>query len=129
MHSRSLVFKVTSIWLVVAGLALLFPTLGNQVFDLKLTNWGIASEYGGVLVGIGALYWYFSMDAERYAPTMALIAVGLMLNVIVNLYWWSVGHYTVQSAGFNVVINTLLAGWLWTVKPRSRTKVGESTFS
>ena len=127
MKSRRLVFKVTSVWLMLAGVVLLFPTVGNQVFGLTLTNWGIASEYGGVLLGVGALYWLFSLDAERYAPAMGLIAAGLMLNVIINLYWWSVGHYALQSAVFNVVINTLLAGWMWTVRPRSHVGVREST--
>lgn len=127
MKSRSLAFKVTSLWLLLAGVVLLFPTVGNQVFGLNLTNWGIASEYGGVLLGVGALYWLFSLDAERYAPAMGLIAAGLMLNVVINLYWWAVGHYALQSAVFNVVINTLLAGWMWTVRPRSRAGVRETT--
>ncbi|MFB9990826.1 hypothetical protein ACFFLM_02340 [Deinococcus oregonensis] len=119
MNSRSLAFKVTSIWLMFAGVALLFPGIGNQLFVLNLTNWGIASEYGGVALGVGAMYWLFSGDPERYAPAMGLIALGLMLNVAVNVYWLAVGHYALQSAVFNIVINTVLAGWLWALKPRS----------
>ena len=80
-----------------------------------------------MLLGVGALYWLFSLDAERCAPAMGLIAAGPMLNVILNLSWWSVGHDAWQSAVFNVVINALLAGWRWTVRPRTRVGLGEST--
>ncbi|WP_027483793.1 hypothetical protein [Deinococcus pimensis] len=118
MRSRSLAFRVASIWLVLAGLTLLFPGVGNVVFDLHLRNWGLASEYGGALVAFGVMYWVFAGDAERYAPIMPIIAAGGLLNVLINAYWWAVGEYTMQSAIFNVVLNSALAVWFWTLRPR-----------
>jgi len=56
-----------------------------------------------------------------------LIAAGLMRNVIINLYWWAVGHSALQSAVFSVVMTTLKTGWMWTVRPRSHVGVREST--
>ena len=38
MKSRSLAFKVTSVWLMLAGVLLLFPIVGHQAFGLTLTN-------------------------------------------------------------------------------------------
>ncbi len=119
MASRQLAFRVLSLWVLLAGLILLVPTLADQVFDLHLKNWGVASEYGGVLIGLAALYWLFSTDAERYAPVMRVLAFGLLLNAVINAYWWAVGHYTLQSAGFNIVLNSALAAWFWTLRPRS----------
>ena len=118
LRNRRVAFRVLAIWLFVAGVALLFPTIADRVFDLHLTNWGVASEYGGVLLGLSALYWLFSTDTERYAPVMGLATFALLLNVVINVYWWAVGHYSFQSAVFNVVLNSVLAAWMWSLRPR-----------
>ncbi|GHF55064.1 hypothetical protein HNQ07_003426 [Deinococcus metalli] len=107
-----------AVWLCLAGVALLFPRVGDGVFDLHLTNWGLASEYGGILVSLDALYWVFSTDTERYAPVMGVVGLALVLNVVITIYWWAVGHYPFQSAVFNVVINSVMAVWLWSLRPR-----------
>ncbi|WP_019586413.1 hypothetical protein [Deinococcus apachensis] len=119
MHSRPLAFRVASVWLILAGITLLFPVLADRVFALNLTNWGLASEYGGVLLITGVMYWVFARDDERYAPLTGLVVLGMLLNAAVNAYWWAVGHYALQTAIFNIVINTALAAWLWTLRPRA----------
>ena len=118
MQRTALVFRLAAVWLIFAGVALLFPTLGNQMFALHLTNWGLASEYGGVLLSLGALYWVCSNDPERYAPLTGILAFGLLLNAAINAYWWAVGHYALQSAIVNVVLNTALAALLWVRRSR-----------
>lgn len=119
IRSRRLAFRVVAVWLFLAGVALLFPGIANVVFDLKLSNWGVASEYGGVLLALAALYWLFSTDTERYAPVMGLAALSLLLNAGINAYWWAVGHYSMQSAIVNVVLNSGLAVWFWSLRPRA----------
>lgn len=123
MATRQLAFRVLSLWVLFAGLTLLFPTIADRVFDLHLKNWGVASEYGGILIGLAAMYWAFSMDAERYAPVMGVVAFGLLLNAVINAYRWAVGQYTLQSAGFNIVLNLALAAWFWTLRPRNAASV------
>ena len=118
-RSRRLAFRVVAVWVLLAGGALLFPGIANVVFGLNLTNWGLASEYGGVLLALAALYWLFSSDPERYAPVTGLVALGLLLNAAINAYWWAVGHYSAQSAALNVVLNTGLGVWLWSLRPRT----------
>ena len=71
----------------------------------------LASEYGGVLLAVGLLYWMFSGDTERYRPIAGIVAFGMLLNALINAYWWLVGHYTLQNALFNIVANTGLAVW------------------
>jgi len=127
MRARQLAFRVASVWVILAGALLLFPGLGNVVFDLDLTNWGLASEYGGLLLALGAMYWLFSTDPDRYAPVIPIIALGLLLNVIVNVYWWSVGEYSVQAAVINVALGTGMAVWFWTVRPRASHTASTST--
>jgi hypothetical protein len=120
MFSARMIFRVAAVWLICAGFTLLFPTLGNQNFDLHLTNWGLASEYGGVLLALGALYWACSGDPQRYAPLTGILAFGLLLNAVINAYWWAVGHYSLQSAALNVVLNTALATLLWMTRSSLR---------
>lgn len=127
MRARRLAFRVASVWVILAGALLLFPGLGDVVFDLDLTNWGLASEYGALLLALGAMYWVFSTDPDRYAPIIPVIALGLLLNVIVNVYWWSVGEYSTQAAVVNVVLGTGMAAWFWTVRPRASHATSTST--
>ena len=127
MRARQLAFRVASVWVILAGALLLFPGLGNVVFDLDLTNWGLASEYGGLLLALGAMYWLFSTDPDRYAPVIPVIALGLLLNVLVNVYWWSVGEYSAQAAVINVALGTVMAVWFWTVRPRASHAASTST--
>ena len=87
MHRTILVFRLAAVWLICAGFALLFPTPGNWIFDLHLTNWGLASQYGGVLLLLGALYWACPNDLQRYAPLTGVLAFGLLLNAVINAYW------------------------------------------
>ncbi|GGM17360.1 hypothetical protein [Deinococcus aerophilus] len=117
MFAPQLAFRLAAVWLALAGLTLLFPVLANQIFALHLTNWGLASEYGGVLLAFGALFWTCSNDPQRYAPLTGILAFGLLLNAVINAYWWAVGHYALQSAVVNVVLNTALAALLWMTRP------------
>ncbi len=127
MPSPQLIFRLAAVWLICAGISLLFPRLGDQIFALHLTNWGLASEYGGVLLALGALYWACSNDPQRYAPLTGILASGLLLNAAVNAYWWAVGHYALQSAVVNMVLNTVLAGLLWVTRPRAGDGAKEAT--
>ncbi len=124
MDSLGWAFRVASIWLLLAGMTLLFPILADRVFALHLTNWGLASEYGGVLLVVGILYWAFSNDTERYGPITGIMAFGMLLNSVINAYWWLVGHYSLQNALLNVVANAGLALWLWTARTNKQTATG-----
>ena len=126
-------------WLILAGYALL--TASTQL--LWLTYAPIAKESVGALhTSVGNIGWLSAIFQLIYlllalptgrwldrhfpaalAPVMGVVAFGLLLNAVINVYWWAVGHYTLQSAGFNIVLNPALATWFWGLGPRNAASV------
>jgi hypothetical protein len=110
LASRQLAFRITGVWLGLAGLLMLVPAIHIQPV-------GLAAEYGGVLLGIALVAFTCAAQIHRLELLWLPFALGLALNALINLLCVLGGHYGVAAAGLSIVINSLLAAWFWWSRP------------
>jgi hypothetical protein len=113
LQSRRWAFLVSAIWLGLAGISLLFPALGSLVFSMQIVNVGLSSEMGGIMISLALVALVCSSDTKRYEAIWLPFAFGLGFNALTNVFYLVNGHYTLSNAIFNIVLNPLLALWLW----------------
>jgi hypothetical protein len=113
LQSRRWAFLVSAIWLGLAGLSLLFPALGSQVFSMQIVNVGLSSEMGGIMISLALVALVCSSDTKRCEAIWLPFAFGLGFNALINVFYLVNGHYTLGNAIFNIILNPLLALWLW----------------
>jgi hypothetical protein len=116
IKSRRLAFQVSGFWLGLAGISLLFPTLASQIFSMQIVNVGLSSEMGGIMLSVAFIAFISSTDTKRYGALWLPFAVGFVLNALINVYYLLNGHYQLSNAIFNIILNPILAFWLWTSK-------------
>lgn len=110
---------VNGVWVVLAGLALLFPPVGAAVFGYAVKDPAIFSGWGSALVILGAIVLMASADVERYGRLVWVFIGGLVLTAVDLAYFWAIGQYTARTALAPIVINVVLAVWIWAVRPKA----------
>ncbi len=109
---------VDGVWVVLAGVALLFPSVGAAVFGYAVKDPAIFSGWGSSLVILGVIALVAAGDVERYGRLAWVFVGGLVLTVVDMAYFWAVGEYTARTALAPIVINAVLAVWIWAVRPK-----------
>ncbi|MDR7470889.1 MAG: hypothetical protein QN152_04635 [Armatimonadota bacterium] len=110
---------VNGVWVVLAGIALFFPSIGAALFAYPTKDPAVTSGWGSALIVIGTLALLASQDVERYGRLAWVFVGGLVLAAVDLLYFWLTGAYTARTALPPTVINLVLAVWIWTSRPRA----------
>ena len=75
---------------------------------------------------LSAAFWWSGMilcgiagAPEKHGELAWAVVVYLVIFAAFLLLGWAKGLYTVRNVGLPLVIDVVLAGWIWSVKPRS----------
>jgi hypothetical protein len=110
---------VGAVYLILLGLSTLSPSLTQSVFGYEVKDAGILRVLSGLFLGYGVVVWSIASNADRYGGLASAQAISLVIGVLFLIWGWAGGLYTARNALVPLVINIVLAAWLWSAKPKS----------
>lgn len=108
---------VTGIYTVIVGVLLFFPSWASVVFARTVKDAAATSGWGTGLITIGLLA-LAATDVEKHGSLAWLFAVGLLLATVDLIYFWTAGEYTPRTVLAPIIINLVLAAWIWSARPK-----------
>lgn len=108
----------SAVYLLLLGLVTLSPSLVRSIFAYDVKDAGVLLVLSSILLGFGVVVWTASANPEKYGGLATAIVVGFVINILFLLYGWMQGVYTARSALPPLIIDVVLAGWIWSAKPK-----------
>lgn len=112
MSRVQLPLRVTSLYLFVIGIILLFPGLTSTVFRTEVTDLPLLFTYAGTILGAAYVIWMIGSDA-KYAALASAVVVFEVLHVIAFIVVYVRGQWGLQTVAVPIVVNAALAIWIW----------------
>lgn len=109
---------VDGVYVIVVGILLLFPSLASSVFAYPTKDAAVASGWGAALITLALLAFVAASDVAKYGGLAWVFVAGLLLSVLDLAYYWYTGAYGARQVLAPVVINLVLAAWIWTARPK-----------
>jgi hypothetical protein len=106
--------QVNAAYAMVAGVLLLFPAWGSAVFARPIMDAAVVSGWGADVITIGLLAYVASTNIAKYGGLAWVFVVGLLLSTVDLAYFWATGAYAARTVLVPVVIQVVLAVWIWT---------------
>ncbi len=111
---------VNAVYLILLGLTTLSPGLTRSVFGYDVKDAGTLLVLSGTFLAFGVLVWGVSADPAKYGGLATYVVYGLAITTLFLLYgWWLAKLFTARNALIPVIINVVIAGWIWTSRPKS----------
>ena len=110
---------LTAIYVLLLGLCTLSPSIVRVVFGYEVKDAGVLLVLSAAFWGSGMILWGIAGAPEKHGDLAWAVVVYLVIFAAFLLLGWAKGLYTVRSVGLPLVIDVVLAGWIWSVKPRS----------
>jgi hypothetical protein len=107
-----------AVYLLLLGLVTLSPNLVSSIFGYDVRDAGVLLVLSSVLLGFGVVVWTVSASPEKYGGLATSIVVGIAIGLVFLLYGWMQGIFTLRNVGLPIIIDVVLAGWLWSAKPK-----------
>lgn len=111
---------LNGIYLILLGLATLSPGIAGGVFGYEVKDPGVLLVLSGVFLGFGVVVWVMSTNTEKYGGLATALFVSLIISIVFLLWGWFVSkNFTARNAAVPLIINVILAVWIWTARPKS----------
>lgn len=110
---------VNAIYIILLGISTLSPSLASSVFGYEVKDAGILLVLSSVFLGFGVVLWAIAGNSEKYGGLASAVVVALAIGIVFLIWGWMRGLYTARNALVPLVINVVLAGWIWSARPRS----------
>lgn len=111
--------KLDAIYCFLLGLAMLSPSLAASVFGHEAKDPGLLLTLSGLLIGLGVLVWVIAGDIEKYGGLASALVFVLLISAVFLVWAWTTNLYTARTALVPLIINIVLAIWIWSAKPKS----------
>lgn len=111
--------QVNAAYAVVVGVLLLVPNWASIVFARPITDVAVTSGWGTSLIVIGLLAYVASTDLMKHGSLAGVFVLGLLLTALDLAYFWAKGDYTARTILVPVIINVVLAVWIWTARGKA----------
>lgn len=110
---------VNAIYLFLLGLSTITPSLTSTVFGYEAKDPGVLLVLSGLFFGFGVLVWAIASNVERYGGLASAQVIALIIGILFLLWGWIGKYYTARNALLPIIINMVLAGWIWSARPKS----------
>ncbi len=110
---------IYAIYLILLGLSTLTPSLAQSVFGYDIKDPGVLLVLSNVFFGFGVVAWSISSNTERYGGLAPAIMVALIIGIVFLAWGWARHLYTARNVLVPLVINAVLAIWIWSARPTS----------
>ena len=110
---------VDAIYVLLLGVATLSPSLTRSAFGYEVRDPGVLLVLSSAFLGLGVLLWAIAANSERFGGLASAVVVALVVGAVFLIWGWMRGLYTARNALVPLIINIVLAGWIWSARPRS----------
>lgn len=108
--------QVNAAYAVIVGVLLLVPNWASIVFARPITDVAVTSGWGTSVIVLGLLAYVASTDLMKHGSLAGVFVLGLLLTALDLAYFWAKGDYTARTILVPVIINVVLAVWIWTTR-------------
>jgi hypothetical protein len=119
MEKLRLPLMVNAIYLLLLCLSTLSPSLATSIYGTEVKDVGVLLTLSGVFLGFAVVLWTVAGDTKQYGGLATAIVIALLISAVFVLYAWVTQAFTIRAALVPIVINLVLAGWIWSAKPKS----------
>ncbi len=109
---------VDGVYGIVVGVLLLFPSWGAVVFGRQVTDAAVISGWGTSIIFTGLVALVAASDVTKYGGLAWVFVAGLLLAAVDLIYFWATGTYTARTVLVPVILNIVLAGWIWSARAK-----------
>ncbi len=110
---------INAVYLILLGLSTLTPSLTSAVFGYEAKDPGVLLVLSGLFFGFGVVVWTIAGNVEKFGGLATAQMVALVIGAVFLIWGWAANLYTVRNALVPLIINIVLAGWIWSARPKS----------
>jgi hypothetical protein len=110
---------VQAIYLVLLCISTLSPSLAMSVWGSEVKDPGVLLTLSGLFLGFAVVVWTVANNTEKYGGLATAFVIALLISAVFLAYAWVMKLYTARTALVPLVINLVLAYWVWSSKPKS----------
>lgn len=108
-----------AIYLFLVGLSTISPSIARSVYGVETKDPGLLLTLSGMFFGFGVVDWAIAGNTEKHGGLASALVIALLISTVFLAWAWATGLYTARIALVPLVINVILAGWIWSAKPKS----------
>ncbi len=110
---------INAVYLILLGLSTLTPSLTSSVFGYDVKDPGVLLVLSGLFFGFGVVVWTMASNVEKFGGLATAQMVALVIGAVFLIWGWAANLYTVRNALVPLIVNIVLAGWIWSARPKS----------
>jgi hypothetical protein len=110
---------LTAIYILLIGLCTLSPALVRGVFGYEVKDAGVLLVLSAAFLGSGVVLWSIAGDPGKYGNLAVPVFIYLVIFIVFLLWGWVNHLYTFRNVVIPLLINVVLAVWIWSSKTRS----------
>ena len=108
--------QINAIYILLVGLCTLAPGLVRAIFGYDVKDPGVLLVLSASLLGFGMVLWGIAADPGKYGGLATSIVIALAISIVFLLWGWVGGMFTVRNVAIPVIIDIILAAWIWSAK-------------
>jgi hypothetical protein len=109
----------TAIYILLVGLSTLSPALVRAVFGYQVMDAGVLLVLSAAFLGSGIILWSIAGDVEAHGTLAVPVFTYLVIFIVFLLWGWARHLYTLRNTAIPLVINIVLAAWIWSARTKT----------
>lgn len=110
--------QLDAVYCILLGLAMLSPSLGASIFGHEAKDPALLLTLSGLFIGFGVVVWAIAGDIEKHGGLATALVFALVITGVFLAYAWATNLFTARTALVPLIINIVLAVWIWSAKPK-----------
>lgn len=110
---------LNAIYILLIGLSALSPGLVSGIYGYEVRDPGVLLVLSAAFLGFGVVLWAIAGNPEKYGGLALPVAVSLGIFIVFLLWGWVRGLFTARNVLVPLVIDIVLAIWIWSAKTKS----------
>ncbi len=109
---------IDAIYAFLVGVSTITPGLAMAIWGAEVKDFGLLLAFSGVCIGFGVVLWGVAGDIEKHGGLASYLVAALIIVAVFMAWAWFGGMFGARTALPAVVINIVLAFWIWSAKPK-----------
>lgn len=109
----------STIYLLLVGISAFSPSLVSSVFGYEAKDLGVLLVLSGSLLGTGVILWGIASNPQKHGSLASVVVLSLVISIVFLLWGWARDLFTLRNVAIPLIIDTVLASWIWSARPRS----------
>ena len=119
MEKLRIPLMVQAVYLVLLCISTLSPSLAMSVYGSEVKDVGVLLTLSGLFLGFGVVVWTVANNTEKYGGLATAFVIALLIAAVFVAYAWVTKQLTVRAALVPIIINLVLAYWVWSARPKA----------